>query len=304
MADVRSGPETASACGVVAGLGALLSRLTVRPRRLLLDTPGVETTVPMLRGVWGAALHGLDADVWQIVFEGIRDGAMRTPGYVLRPAPQDPEIAPAVEWISFGPGLAHDAILQRAWDVASGMGLGPDRRRFYIRTMVRLNPNHDSIQNQDTDSDWTLDHAAIPSPFVADEPCEVVFDVPLRLIRGGRLVTEPALPDIVLGGLRRLRALLPRDAQADLHRWWNPVLQAAGRISARPWRGRRLDLIRWSARQQTELELRGVAGAIELPAGAGPLLPLLAALQWIHIGKSTVVGLGQLRIRSQGIRAD
>ncbi len=304
MANQRSGSDTASACVAIAGLGALLSQIVVRPRRILLDTPGVEATVPMLRGVWGAALHGLDADAWQTVFEGSGGGAMRTPSYILRPAPPDPAIAPAVEWISFGPALAYDVVLRRAWDVASGMGLGPDRRRFYLKTMVRLRPNQDPSANDDTAPDWTLDHAAVSPPVVADEPCELVFDAPLRLIRGGQLVTEPSLPDIVLGGLRRLRALLPRDAQADLRQLWNPVLQIAGRLSARRWRGGRLDLVRWSARQQAELELRGVAGAIELPAGAGPLLPLLIALQWVHIGKGTVIGLGQLHVRSPGIKAD
>lgn len=276
------------------GLRALLSRLVVRPRRLLLNTPGVEATVPMLRGVWGAALHGLDADVWQTVFEGSRGGATRTPSYILRPAPPDPTIAPAVEWISFGPALAHDVILRRAWDVASGMGLGPDRQRFYIKAMVTLRPNRDAPASEDPGSDWTLDQAPVLG---ADEPCGLAFDAPLRLIRRGQLVTEPTLSDVVLGGLRRLRALLPEDAQDDLSQLWNIVLWTAARVSVRPWRGERMDLVRWSARQQAELELRGVAGAMDLPEGAGPLLPLLVALQWIHIGKGTVLGLGQVHVR-------
>ena len=38
-------------------LRELLAQVLVWPRRLLLRTPGLEATVPMLRGVWGAALH-------------------------------------------------------------------------------------------------------------------------------------------------------------------------------------------------------------------------------------------------------
>lgn len=42
----------------------------------------------------------------------------------------------------------------------------------------------------------------------------------------------------------------------------------------------------------------GVAGALDLPAGPGPLAPLLAAACWLHLGKGTIMGLGQLRITS------
>ena len=60
--------------------------------------------------------------------------------------------------------------------------------------------------------------------------------------------------------------------------------------------GRRLDLVRYSGSQKAELELRGVAGSLALPVGPGPLSPLLAAAVWIHLGKGTVMGLGQIKI--------
>lgn len=291
---------------VASGLRAALSKVVIRPRRLQLETPGVTATVPMIRGVWGAALYGLDIDVWATVFEGRGARSLKTPGYILRPAPPDPATAPEIEWIAFGPARGYDQVLRRAWDVASGMGLGSARRRFFIKAMLGLNPDLSPTKERDTFPDWTLDRAAtaLEAHAVVDGPCELVFESPLRLIRGGQLVTRPTLPDIVLGGLRRLRALLHPDARADLHRVWEPTLRSVGRVPARAWRGRRLDLVRWSARQQVEVEVRGVAGSISLPRGAGPLLPLLAALQWIHLGKSTVVGLGQLSIRPGVPRTD
>ncbi len=281
---------------IAAGLEALLSQVAVRPRRLLLETPGVAATVPMLRGVWGAALHGLDGEAWQAVFEGRGKGAQQTPGYVLRPAQPDSEIAPALEWVGFGPALSYDQVLLRAWDVASGLGLGPERCRFFIKSMDGLRPDGEAVGPGDGAPEWTLDRAGRVSG-TGRAACEVRFEAPLRLIREGRLVTAPTLLDIVLGGLRRLRVLLPDPAQGGLRRLWGPTLDRAGRIPARPWCGRRMDMVRWSGRQQAELELRGVAGSLELPEGVGPLLPLLAALQWIHIGKGTVFGLGQMTVR-------
>ncbi len=180
------------------------------------------------------------------------------------------------------------------------MGLGPERRRFFIKSIEGLSPARGGAGPEEASLDWTLDRAAsAPSlaPGAAQEPCGVCFDAPLRLIRAGRLVTTPTLTDIVLGGLRRLRVLVLEQTQTSLRRLWGPTLESAGSRPARPWRGQRLDMVRWSGRQQAELALHGVAGRLELPEGVGPLLPLLAALEWIHIGKGTVFGLGQMRVR-------
>ena len=46
-----------------------LNQIAILPRRLLLHTPDVYATVPILRGVWGAALHDLAPDVYAAVFE-------------------------------------------------------------------------------------------------------------------------------------------------------------------------------------------------------------------------------------------
>jgi hypothetical protein len=72
----------------------------------------------------------------------------------------------------------------------------------------------------------------------------------------------------------------------------------AARVVAEPWQGQRFDLQRYSARQDREFQVHGVCGCLDLPEGPGPLWPLLAALQWIHLGKSTIVGLGQLQIET------
>jgi hypothetical protein len=62
------------------------------------------------------------------------------------------------------------------------------------------------------------------------------------------------------------------------------------------WQGRRLDLLRWSARQQAEIDLYGVTGVLDLPEGPGVLWPLLAAACWLHLGKGTTLGLGELQV--------
>jgi len=100
----------------------------------------------------------------------------------------------------------------------------------------------------------------------------------------------------VVAALRRLEAFLPTPASAALARIKPALLEQARIRPGESWRGRRLDLVRYSGRQKTELEMRGVSGYLDLPDGPGPLWPLLAAAQWLHLGKGAVVGMGQLAV--------
>ena len=262
-------------------LQALLSRVQIQAWQLLLDTPEVQATAPMLRGVWGRALRHLDEEAYQQVFAGKALGHRRIPRYILRPAPPDPAIAPAIEWILLGVEEELEEVLWRAWDVASGMGLGPERVPFRIRERRPLSAGQ---------SDWPL------TGDPATTPCRLQFCTPLRLVRRAALLTAPDLAAIATAAVRRCAGLADitgGEAYRDLMR---AVGQQAATTPATPWRGERLDFVRWSSTQQRELNLRGVVGALDLPAGPGPLWPLLAAACWTHLGKGAVFGLGQLCI--------
>jgi hypothetical protein len=129
----------------------------------------------------------------------------------------------------------------------------------------------------------------------ADRPCRLVFGAPTRLLREKRLIEQPALPDVVIAAVRRLQALAGEAAgevwQARQH-WLNLARQQpAGAARWQP-----LDMVRYSGRQQREVEMCGVTGSLELPAGPGPLLDLLAALPWLHVGKGTVMGMGRVEV--------
>lgn len=272
----------------------VLNQLVIYPRRLSLQTPGVRATVPMLRGVWGAALHDLDGDAYEAVFVGRGPLSERAPRYILRPAPADPADAPALEWILLPGAEAFDDVLLRAWDVASGLGLGKERRRFHIRAIRPLGPGGEALAPSREACGWPVGQARWPvAGDPARAPCRLTFPAPLRLLRRHVLIERPAAPDLVVAALRRIEALLPAGGKvvAGLR---SGFLGLARQVSARPWEGRRLDLVRYSGRQKKELELCGVVGHLDLPEGPGDLWPLLAAAQWLHLGKGTVVGMGQL----------
>jgi hypothetical protein len=278
-----------------------LSRVRVLPRRMLLETPEVRATVPMLRGVWGAALHDLDAAAYRAVFHPDEDEQERLPGFVLRPAPPDPQFAPAVEWILIGDEAVRFAeILVLAWGMAMERGLGKQRQPFRIRKIVGLMPQGIIC---DQPGAWPLSKAAWPVPGEpAATPCRLQFVTPLSLWREKELILEPTLADIVIRAGRRIEAFLPGDRRERWRRVRGEAIELAKSIPTQRWHGERLDLQRYSSSQARQgkphqFEVPGVAGWLDLPAGPGEVWPLLAALQWIHIGKSTVVGLGQLVIR-------
>ncbi len=231
------------------------------------------------------------------MFTGEGTAHERVPAYILRPAPPDYLDAPALEWVLIGKGIAHDAALLRAWDIASVMGIGPERRRFHIRAVRALEPDGRRSEGRDGAATWRLDEARWPiAGDPASTPCRLRFDVPLRLMRRHRLIEDPGLPDIAIAALRRVEAFLPPTERARLLHAGSSILDYARGIRFVPWRGAPLNLHRYSGKQKAELEFHGVAGRMELPDGPGGLWPLLAAATWLHIGKGTVVGLGQLRI--------
>ncbi|MGO8747872.1 MAG: CRISPR system precrRNA processing endoribonuclease RAMP protein Cas6 [Thermoguttaceae bacterium] len=326
---------------ISAQLVSMLGMVRILPRRLLLETTGVAATVPMLRGVWGAALHELDGDAYRTVFAPQTEGSGEAASlYVLRPAPPDPDFAPAIEWISIGAALTFDRVLERAWDIASGMGLGPERRRFHVRRVHCLGPDgkpratlecgglpplspadrgvplaacplaaspHGQHAARGTlaepdefENAWPLSAAAWPLDDPAETHCRLVFPAPLRLRRHGKLIDEPTLPDLIAAATRRIAAYLPADCRAAWKELSRDALELARSRIVGPWRGQRLDLHRYSARQESELDLHGVTGSLDLPNGPGEIWPLLAAAQWLHLGKSTVMGLGQLIVEHGG----
>ncbi len=274
-----------------------LAQIRLLPMRCLLQVEAKGVTLPMLRGVWGAALHDLDADAYRVVFDPKAQGGRDEPIplYLMRPAPKEGDFWPAFEWALIGEALRYQESCRRAWDVAAGRGIGRNREPFFMRRVVGLAPDgtlHDSP------TAWSLDQAiqAAPSSVRAGSPLKIDFRLPTRLIYRKKLVKEPLLMDVIVAATRRLSLLLPPDRREE----YLPILlrarEKARALAPGVFYGDRRDVRRYSGRQRREVDLYGVVGWLELPEGAGPLWPLLWAAQWIHIGKGTVLGMGQVAV--------
>lgn len=313
-------------------LQTILAGVSVSARRLYIDNLPADATIAQLRGAWGAALHDLDESAYRDVFcpdEAIRMphpepiagcavnmaqiafpvGRISNPSYfgraagnsiqrggavsryILRPSPCDQ----AIDWILLGDeATVHDSVLCRAWDVALARGIGSARRPALLRRLPWLGPDGAECQKP---GPWTLADvatAAAPRPPVLHMP------TPLRLMRQGRLITRPTLGDLVVAGRRRVAAFLPREAHDSWDATVDRLLDEA-RSSRDCWRGGPLHLRRYSSSQHCELTLHGVSGHLQLGHVPSPELgKLLAALEWIHVGKATVFGLGQICVDWRG----
>ncbi|MCL4217507.1 MAG: hypothetical protein KJ052_10960, partial [Candidatus Hydrogenedentes bacterium] len=144
---------------------SLFDSLRVLPRRLILANVPEEATLPMLRSVFGAALRPLSAAAYDAIFERPEKGHQRAQRYCIRLAKCLDDSTWEIDWICFGhEAIQYDEVLLRAWDIASGMGLGKRRERFHIVDRQLLGPDEHDTSRQRITRGWTLGSASWPLP--------------------------------------------------------------------------------------------------------------------------------------------
>ncbi|MBF0633517.1 MAG: hypothetical protein HQK85_02545, partial [Nitrospinae bacterium] len=144
-------------------LKAFLKRITILATRMEIDTSEVFATIPMLRGVWGAALHELDRDIYSKVFaDDGEETNNKIPGYTLRPTTPSNDGFPAIEQILIGDAVNHYDALISAWNMASQMGLGKKRIPFTIRKTHFLGCDGRLSSAENSKSGWILGNAVWP----------------------------------------------------------------------------------------------------------------------------------------------
>lgn len=285
-----------------------LADLTMLPRRLELKlAEPYPVTVALLRGVWGAALHESAPEVYRRVFEGDGAAHLRTPQYVLRLAQPQGAATVILEWVTFGSALRCGEALLQAWRLAGVMGLGPERIPFQVREVLELGPGGAPAAAGTWAEGWpvSLDRSPI-SGVDGALPVRVAFPSGVRVMRRlpgtsrAAVIESPGPAEIALGALRRFAACMPEvqgeSAPGTLLSLHDGVRDYAQGVQHLGWQGRRSDYSRYSARQRDEYGIRAVTGHLDLPEGSGEIWPLIAAAQWLHIGKGTTLGLGQLVI--------
>jgi hypothetical protein len=202
-----------------------------------------------------------------------------------------PDLPLVAEWLLTG-RTPHAHLLVEAMLRAGRLGLGPDR---IPHRLLRLDAWGDGAQVRLIDSGRAI--GLLPRPgallrhvHLPDAPARAEVEL-LTPVQAPAWVGEPHPRALLQLGVNRLRDLA-RDAGAPLERWWD-----LDRVEARWEELRHIQHGRWSQRQSARVDLSGWLGRFRLTGDVTAVADLLAAMEVLHVGRNTSVGMGRLGVR-------
>jgi len=219
--------------------------------------------------------------------------------YVLRAAPRDdPRSRDPVDLgvTLIGDAARHLPYVIHALDAAGRGGVGGARSTLIL----------EAVLDAAGDPVWSPGRNLAPHEPVAPalelaevERLAVTFLTPLRLVRDGEPVSAETLdgPTLAFAAARRiglLQACFAGGAAGADFRSLKTQAQSV-RILDRDlaWADRR----RFSTRQRRSIVLGGVTGRLVLDVADAPAVaPYLEFCQFVHLGKSTTLGYGQIHV--------
>lgn len=177
-------------------------------------------------------------------------------------------------------------------------GLGAGQPRFELGR----------LEAQDEGGGWRELGLGAPAPLagqvggespeaMAAERLRLHFLTPARLLDGGERLARLAFRQLTFRMLRRVLELahfFGEPNEADWH--FRPLLAACEGVEILEPRLAWADWERYSNRQQTKMTLGGFVGTLDLAGDLAPFLPLLRAVEVVHVGKGATFGLGRVRV--------
>lgn len=223
--------------------------------------------------------------------------------YVIEPPPFGVRDIAAGESLSFNVVLIGRALLQLPLVVyalrsALSDGLGKQRAKATL-VAVEWQDGDTQVPVWDAERSRVLEHQpGLAVPVIAGEAVTLHIHTPLRLQHQGKpLPVDRLSPRVLVTALLRRASLLfelhadRADAVIDPHALAARAEQLTDERSLQ-W----LDWTRYSSRQHQAMTLGGAVGTWRLQGDLGPLLPWLWLGQWLHVGKSAVMGMGGYRL--------
>ena len=203
-----------------------------------------------------------------------------------------------------GHGNRYLAYFIHAFQRAGTQGLGKDRVQMRLIDVRQAEPPEADMWMPIYQPGGVLEPRppALPSVPPAPPVIRLRFETPLRLQRGGRLVTARLFQfsDLFSTLLRRVSMLTYFHTDTPLETDFAELIAQARKVELAAanlvWR----DWTRYSSRQKTTMQMGGLLGEIVLDLSEEfPFWPYLWLGQWVHAGKATSMGLGHYTLLSR-----
>ncbi|MCU7960119.1 MAG: CRISPR system precrRNA processing endoribonuclease RAMP protein Cas6 [gamma proteobacterium symbiont of Bathyaustriella thionipta] len=208
-------------------------------------------------------------------------------------------------------GKANDYLpyLIHAFYLAGELGIGRDKARFDV-TKVKA-ATIDSLGwetvysqgGQVTDLPATTG-ATIPSPATASR---ITLTTPLRVKHHGHFLNPNTFDSQHLFNslARRLAEMNAHYGHAEPSISWRELLAQQKPPQATESRLQWHEWTRYSSRQKSKMQMGGIIGHIDFqPRALQPWMQLLWLWQWLHLGKSSSMGLGAYELNGNLAKTD
>ncbi len=190
-------------------------------------------------------------------------------------------------------------------------GLGSERGHYSLQDVAFYHPTEKRqtvlLQGERLATDaraYAVDFATVVAPLATLTPTMLTLDfqTPTRIKYAERFINEaPPFHVLIRTLLRRVSSLSyfhgGQRWETDYRGWIEQAEGIAIAQTAVHW----TDWERYSTRQQQRMNLGGIVGRVTYAGDLAPFLPLLRLGELVHVGKGTVFGNGQYRLREAGM---
>jgi CRISPR-associated endoribonuclease Cas6 len=180
--------------------------------------------------------------------------------------------------------------LEKAFERAAAQGLGPSRGRARLKTFA--------FGDSET--------AALRMPLQEEDEdpgrrgrLRLLFATPTELKSGGDVCAEPDFGVLTHRILERLWALGCLYQGWQTGNWdYRELLDLGRGVRLLDWSWRHTGAERRSSRTGQRHSIGGFTGWAEYEGAVGPFLPVLKIARWIGVGRQTVWGKGEVRVKN------
>jgi len=131
------------------------------------------------------------------------------------------------------------------------------------------------------------------------------FLTPTRIMYDGHLTLDLEFHMLIRQLLRRISLLSYFHCGVDMSDWdFKGIIERAKEVTVKKRNLKWYEWERYSARQDTRLNMGGFVGEVSFEGDVGPFMPLIKAGEVLHVGKGTSFGLGRFKIQDSIFKTD